>query len=110
MYKAKTVAAFARMTVKDSKAILPAEFYPAWVVFTERQKLSFLLAILILFSFHLCMSFRKCLSLIFTHYSSIYCYLLLLLISSSIWDNWLLANININVEFITAVKLAESPS
>lgn len=39
---AKTVAAFARMTVKDSKAILPAEFYPAWVVFTERQKLNWL--------------------------------------------------------------------
>ncbi|PON89873.1 Synaptotagmin-like mitochondrial-lipid-binding domain containing protein [Trema orientale] len=28
---AKTVATFARMTVKDSKAILPAEFYPPWL-------------------------------------------------------------------------------
>ncbi|KAF4388339.1 hypothetical protein G4B88_013176 [Cannabis sativa] len=29
---AKTVAAFARMTVKDSKAILGPEFYPPWVL------------------------------------------------------------------------------
>ncbi|CAN1812592.1 SYT4 [Linum perenne] len=39
---AKTVAAFARMTVQDSRKILPAEFYPSWVVFSNRQKLSFL--------------------------------------------------------------------
>ncbi|KAM6544008.1 hypothetical protein CsatB_008455 [Cannabis sativa] len=39
---AKTVAAFARMTVKDSKAILGPEFYPPWVVFTQRQKLNWL--------------------------------------------------------------------
>ncbi|KAE8689043.1 Synaptotagmin-4 [Hibiscus syriacus] len=40
--KAATVAAFARMTVEDSKKILPAEFYPSWVVFSQRQKLTWL--------------------------------------------------------------------
>ncbi|KAE8735332.1 Synaptotagmin-4 [Hibiscus syriacus] len=39
---ATTVAAFARMTVEDSKKILPAEFYPSWVVFSQRQKLTWL--------------------------------------------------------------------
>lgn len=39
-FQAKTVAAFARLTVEDSKKILPAGFYPTWVVFSERQKLS----------------------------------------------------------------------
>ncbi|CAN6883636.1 unnamed protein product [Brassica oleracea] len=34
---ANTVAAFARMTVEDSRKLLPAEFYPSWVVFSERQ-------------------------------------------------------------------------
>ncbi|PKI47107.1 hypothetical protein CRG98_032520 [Punica granatum] len=29
---AKTVAAFARMTVEDSRKILPGEFYPSWVL------------------------------------------------------------------------------
>ncbi|KAI7995751.1 Synaptotagmin-4 [Camellia lanceoleosa] len=37
---ATTIAAFARMTVQDSRKILPPEFYPSWVVFTQRQKLS----------------------------------------------------------------------
>lgn len=37
---ATTIAAFARMTVDDSRKILPAEFYPSWVVFSQRQKLS----------------------------------------------------------------------
>ncbi|CAI0444283.1 unnamed protein product [Linum tenue] len=37
---AKTVAAFARMTVQDSRKILPAEFYPSWVVFSNRQKVT----------------------------------------------------------------------
>ncbi|KAJ8751832.1 hypothetical protein K2173_026026 [Erythroxylum novogranatense] len=36
---AKTVAAFARMTVLDSRKLLPDEFYPPWVVFSQRQKL-----------------------------------------------------------------------
>lgn len=40
--KATTIAAFARMTVEDSKKILPAEFYPSWVVFSHRQKLTWL--------------------------------------------------------------------
>lgn len=39
---AKTVAAFARLTVEDSRKILPAQFYPTWVVFSERQKLTWL--------------------------------------------------------------------
>lgn len=37
---AATIAAFARMTVEDSRKILPAEYYPSWVSFTEWQKLS----------------------------------------------------------------------
>ncbi|KAL0697332.1 hypothetical protein Bca4012_053454 [Brassica carinata] len=39
---ANTVTAFARMTVEDSRKLLPAEFYPSWVVFSERQKLTWL--------------------------------------------------------------------
>ncbi|MBA0625970.1 hypothetical protein Godav_003710 [Gossypium davidsonii] len=39
---ATTVAAFARMTVEDSRKILPADFYPSWVVFSQRQKLTWL--------------------------------------------------------------------
>ncbi|XP_057968934.1 synaptotagmin-5-like [Malania oleifera] len=39
---ATTVAAFARMTVEDSKKILPAEYYPSWVVFSQRQKVTWL--------------------------------------------------------------------
>ncbi|XP_028067182.1 synaptotagmin-4-like [Camellia sinensis] len=39
---ATTIAAFARMTVEDSRKILPPEFYPSWVVFTQRQKLTWL--------------------------------------------------------------------
>lgn len=39
---ATTVAAFARMTVQDSRKLLPAEYYPSWVVFSQRQKLTWL--------------------------------------------------------------------
>ncbi|KAF6158107.1 hypothetical protein GIB67_014901 [Kingdonia uniflora] len=39
---ATTIAAFARMTVEDSRKILPADFYPSWVVFSQRQKLTWL--------------------------------------------------------------------
>ncbi|XP_022755188.1 synaptotagmin-5-like isoform X2 [Durio zibethinus] len=39
---ATTVAAFARMTVEDSRKILPPQFYPSWVVFSQRQKLTWL--------------------------------------------------------------------
>lgn len=39
---AATVAAFARMTVEDSRKILPVEYYPSWVVFSQRQKLNWL--------------------------------------------------------------------
>ncbi|XP_059592240.1 synaptotagmin-5 isoform X2 [Vitis vinifera] len=39
---ATTVAAFARMTVQDSRKILPPQFYPSWVVFSQQQKLTWL--------------------------------------------------------------------
>ncbi|KAM2222881.1 hypothetical protein ACFXTI_016975 [Malus domestica] len=38
---AKTVAAFARMTVQDSRKLLPPQYYPSWLVFTKRQKLKY---------------------------------------------------------------------
>ncbi|KAK6140689.1 hypothetical protein DH2020_025571 [Rehmannia glutinosa] len=37
---ASAIAAFARMTVQDSRKLLPDQFYPSWVVFSQRQKLS----------------------------------------------------------------------
>ncbi|KAB2027798.1 hypothetical protein ES319_D05G057400v1 [Gossypium barbadense] len=39
---ARTIAAFARLTVQDSRKILPRQFYPPWVVFSQRQKLGWL--------------------------------------------------------------------
>ncbi|XP_073106873.1 synaptotagmin-5-like isoform X2 [Elaeis guineensis] len=39
---AAILAAFAKMTVEDSRKILPGEFYPSWVVFSRRQKLKWL--------------------------------------------------------------------
>ncbi|XP_030955785.1 synaptotagmin-4 isoform X1 [Quercus lobata] len=39
---AKVVAGFSRMTVEDSRKILPDDFYPTWVVFSQRQKLTWL--------------------------------------------------------------------
>ncbi|XP_038699045.1 synaptotagmin-5 [Tripterygium wilfordii] len=39
---ATTIAAFARMTVEDSRKLLPAEYYPSWVVFSQSQKLKWL--------------------------------------------------------------------
>lgn len=39
---ATTIAAFARMSVEDSRKILPGEYYPSWVVFSQRQKLTWL--------------------------------------------------------------------
>ncbi|KAK3211879.1 hypothetical protein Dsin_016585 [Dipteronia sinensis] len=39
-FLATTVAAFGRMTVQDSRKLLPPEFYPSWVVFSQLQKLS----------------------------------------------------------------------
>ncbi|XP_019173748.1 PREDICTED: synaptotagmin-4-like [Ipomoea nil] len=39
---ATTVASFARMTVQDSRKLLPPEVYPSWVVFSHRQKLNWL--------------------------------------------------------------------
>jgi hypothetical protein len=37
---ATTIAAFARMSVEDSRKLLPSQFYPSWVVFSSRQKFS----------------------------------------------------------------------
>ncbi|KAK4757764.1 hypothetical protein SAY87_019065 [Trapa incisa] len=37
---ATIVAAFARMTLEDSRKIFPGNYYPSWVVFTQRLKLS----------------------------------------------------------------------
>ncbi|XP_021741801.1 synaptotagmin-5-like [Chenopodium quinoa] len=39
---AETIAAFSRMTVEDSRKLLPPPYYPSWVVFSNRQKLNWL--------------------------------------------------------------------
>ncbi|XP_059289662.1 LOW QUALITY PROTEIN: synaptotagmin-5-like [Lycium ferocissimum] len=39
---ATTIAAFARMTVEDSRKIFMPEHYPSWVVFSNQQKLNWL--------------------------------------------------------------------
>nr|GME05962.1 synaptotagmin-5-like [Ipomoea batatas] len=39
---AATVAAFARMTVEDSRKIFTPDQYPSWVVFSKQQKLKWL--------------------------------------------------------------------
>ncbi|XAR66853.1 hypothetical protein NMG60_11013212 [Bertholletia excelsa] len=39
---AETIAAFARMTVEDSRKLLTPDQYPSWVVFSQRQKLTWL--------------------------------------------------------------------
>ncbi|XP_074351091.1 synaptotagmin-5-like [Apium graveolens] len=39
---AATIAAFARMTVEDSRKLLAPEYYPSWVVFSQQQKLKWL--------------------------------------------------------------------
>ncbi|KAJ4801932.1 Calcium-dependent lipid-binding (CaLB domain) family protein [Rhynchospora pubera] len=39
---AATIASFARMTLEDSRKILPADVYPSWVVFARQQKLKWL--------------------------------------------------------------------
>lgn len=38
--QAAAVAALARITVQDSRKLLPDKFYPSWIVFSQRQKLS----------------------------------------------------------------------
>lgn len=47
--KATTVAAFARMTVEDSRTILSPEHYPSWVVFSQRQKVLFICLFVLMF-------------------------------------------------------------
>lgn len=39
---AATVASFSRMTIEDSRKLLPADLYPSWVVFSSQQKLKWL--------------------------------------------------------------------
>ncbi|KAJ8434980.1 hypothetical protein Cgig2_027823 [Carnegiea gigantea] len=39
---AATIAAFARMTVEDSRKLLPPPYYPSWLVFSQYQKLTWL--------------------------------------------------------------------
>ncbi|KQJ84947.1 synaptotagmin-5 [Brachypodium distachyon] len=39
---AATVASFSKMTVEDSRKLLPADLYPSWVVFSTQQKLKWL--------------------------------------------------------------------
>ena len=54
--KATTIAAFARMTVEDSRKIFTPEQYPPWVVFSNQQKVNLYLNFLFLmFNFFILM-------------------------------------------------------
>ncbi|KAK3143558.1 hypothetical protein QOZ80_4AG0301800 [Eleusine coracana subsp. coracana] len=39
---AATIASFSRMTIEDSRKLLPSDLYPSWVVFSSQQKLKWL--------------------------------------------------------------------
>jgi len=39
---AATVASFSKMTIEDSRKLLPSDLYPSWVVFSSQQKLKWL--------------------------------------------------------------------
>ncbi|EES11541.1 hypothetical protein BDA96_06G261500 [Sorghum bicolor] len=39
---AATIASFSKMTIEDSRKLLPADLYPSWVVFSSQQKLKWL--------------------------------------------------------------------
>uniref|UniRef100_A0A0E0KVX6 Uncharacterized protein n=1 Tax=Oryza punctata TaxID=4537 RepID=A0A0E0KVX6_ORYPU len=39
---AATIASFSKMTIEDSRKLLPADLYPSWVVFSTQQKLKWL--------------------------------------------------------------------
>ncbi|KAL6646514.1 hypothetical protein ACP70R_018122 [Stipagrostis hirtigluma subsp. patula] len=39
---AATVSAFSKLTVQDLRKLIPPEFYPSWVSFTQKQKLKWL--------------------------------------------------------------------
>jgi hypothetical protein len=41
--QAAIAAAFSKLTVQDLRKLIPPEFYPSWVSFTQKQKLSFCL-------------------------------------------------------------------
>lgn len=38
LMQAATIASFSRMTIEDSRKLLPADLYPSWVVFSSQQK------------------------------------------------------------------------
>jgi len=40
--QAATIASFSKMTIEDSRKLLPADLYPSWVVFSSQQKLKWL--------------------------------------------------------------------
>lgn len=44
------MAAFSRMTVQDSRKLIPPEFYPPWVVFQQRQKVKLVTIIIICYN------------------------------------------------------------
>ncbi|GJN26242.1 hypothetical protein PR202_gb14160 [Eleusine coracana subsp. coracana] len=39
---AATIASFSRMTIDDSRKLLPSDLYPSWVVFSSQQKVKWL--------------------------------------------------------------------
>lgn len=45
LLQAGTVSSFSKLTVQDLRNLIPPEFYPSWVSFTQRQKLSFCLCL-----------------------------------------------------------------
>lgn len=45
--QAEAIAGLARMSVQDSRKLLPDPYYPSWVVFSHRQKLSCILFLFI---------------------------------------------------------------
>ncbi|WOK95080.1 synaptotagmin-5-like [Canna indica] len=71
---AATVAAFSRMTVEDTRKLLPGEWFPSWVIFSQRQKFSYFLP----------------LHLYFMH-SPLFCILILIILSLQL--NWLNAEL-----------------
>ena len=38
LIQAATVASFSKMTIDDSRKLLPSDLYPSWVVFSSQQK------------------------------------------------------------------------
>lgn len=44
--QAATVSSFSKLTVEDLRKLIPLELYPSWVSFTQKQKLSISLSLL----------------------------------------------------------------